>query len=90
LTRKTVNGAICLPISLVKKVDIVKGDITRSRFVRRAIEKYLRDRSMENTKDTEVMGATIEPETPITQECPRKTMHLGMEQCAFSGEHHGR
>ena len=44
MTRKTVNAGITMPITFVEKIDMVRGDICRSRFVLRAVENYLRDK----------------------------------------------
>ena len=37
----TVKLGITLPKSIIKKIDQRRGDIARSRFIRRAIEMYL-------------------------------------------------
>jgi metal-responsive CopG/Arc/MetJ family transcriptional regulator len=37
----TVKLGITLPKSMIKKIDQRRGDIARSRYIRRAIEKYL-------------------------------------------------
>jgi metal-responsive CopG/Arc/MetJ family transcriptional regulator len=37
----TQKLGITLPISLLKKIDDNRGDIPRSRYIRRAIESYL-------------------------------------------------
>jgi metal-responsive CopG/Arc/MetJ family transcriptional regulator len=37
----TVKLGITLPKSMIKKIDQKRGDIARSRYIRRAIEKYL-------------------------------------------------
>jgi hypothetical protein len=46
--RKTVNGGIYLPISFIKQFDIARGDISRSRFVLRALERYMKDKEIRN------------------------------------------
>ena len=37
----TVKLGITLPKSIIQKIDQKRGDIDRSRYIRRAIEKYL-------------------------------------------------
>jgi metal-responsive CopG/Arc/MetJ family transcriptional regulator len=37
----TVKLGITLPKSIIQKIDQKRGDIPRSRYIRRAIEKYL-------------------------------------------------
>ena len=39
---KTEKVGITLPISLIKQLDKVPGDIPRSTFIRRAVEHYIR------------------------------------------------
>jgi metal-responsive CopG/Arc/MetJ family transcriptional regulator len=39
---KTEQVGITLPISLVKQIEKARGDIPRSTFIRRAVEKYIR------------------------------------------------
>jgi metal-responsive CopG/Arc/MetJ family transcriptional regulator len=41
-TDKTEKVAITLPHSLLKRTDKARGDIPRSTFIRRAIERFLR------------------------------------------------
>ena len=41
VTDNTVKLGITLPKSMIKKIDQRRGDIARSRYIRRAIEKYL-------------------------------------------------
>jgi metal-responsive CopG/Arc/MetJ family transcriptional regulator len=38
---KTKKVGITLPISLVKQVDKVRGDIPRSTYIRRSVEQYI-------------------------------------------------
>ena len=38
---KTEKVGITLPISLVKQIEKVRGDIPRSTFIRRAVEQYI-------------------------------------------------
>jgi metal-responsive CopG/Arc/MetJ family transcriptional regulator len=45
----TVKLGITLPKSMIKKIDQKRGDIARSRYIRRAIERYLDS----SNKDTE-------------------------------------
>ena len=40
-TDMTVKLGITLPKSMIQKIDQKRGDIARSRYIRRAIEKYL-------------------------------------------------
>ena len=37
----TVKLGITLPKSMIQKIDQKRGDIPRSRFIRRAVERYL-------------------------------------------------
>jgi metal-responsive CopG/Arc/MetJ family transcriptional regulator len=37
----TVKLGITLPKSIIQKIDQRRGDIARSRYIRRAVEKYL-------------------------------------------------
>jgi metal-responsive CopG/Arc/MetJ family transcriptional regulator len=37
----TVKLGITLPKSIIQKIDNKRGDIPRSRFIRRAVERYL-------------------------------------------------
>ena len=39
---KTTKIGITLPISLIKQTDDLRGDIKRSRYIRRAIENYIK------------------------------------------------
>ena len=39
---KTVKVGITLPSSLIKQTDQTRGDVRRSRYIRRAIEYYLK------------------------------------------------
>ena len=39
---RTEKLGITLPISLLHKIDSNRGDIPRSKYIRRAIEKYLK------------------------------------------------
>jgi len=41
VTDNTVKLGITLPKSIIQKIDQKRGDIPRSRYIRRAIEKYL-------------------------------------------------
>jgi metal-responsive CopG/Arc/MetJ family transcriptional regulator len=41
---KTEKLGITLPISLLQKIDKIRGDIPRSKYIRRAIESYLKGR----------------------------------------------
>jgi metal-responsive CopG/Arc/MetJ family transcriptional regulator len=44
----TVKLGITLPKSMIKKIDQKRGDIARSRYIRRAIEKYLSSKDIDN------------------------------------------
>jgi metal-responsive CopG/Arc/MetJ family transcriptional regulator len=44
----TAKLGITLPKSIIQKIDQRRGDIARSRFIRRAIEKYLGNSSNKN------------------------------------------
>jgi metal-responsive CopG/Arc/MetJ family transcriptional regulator len=39
---RTEKLGITLPISLLQKIDNMRGDIPRSKYIRRAIERYLK------------------------------------------------
>jgi metal-responsive CopG/Arc/MetJ family transcriptional regulator len=39
---RTQKLGITLPISLLEKIDKIRGDIPRSKYIRRAIESYLK------------------------------------------------
>jgi metal-responsive CopG/Arc/MetJ family transcriptional regulator len=41
---RTEELGITLPISLLKKIDSNRGDIPRSKYIRRAIEDYLKSK----------------------------------------------
>jgi metal-responsive CopG/Arc/MetJ family transcriptional regulator len=41
---RTEKLGITLPISLLKKIDKIRGDVPRSKFIRRAIESFLKGR----------------------------------------------
>jgi metal-responsive CopG/Arc/MetJ family transcriptional regulator len=49
----TVKLGITLPKSIIQKIDNMRGDIPRSRYIRRAIEKYLG-----SSKDIETTAKT--------------------------------
>jgi metal-responsive CopG/Arc/MetJ family transcriptional regulator len=40
----TQKLGITLPVKLLEKIDNIRGDIPRSRFIRRAVETYLKGR----------------------------------------------
>jgi metal-responsive CopG/Arc/MetJ family transcriptional regulator len=44
----TVKLGITLPRSIIQKIDNKRGDIPRSRYIRRAIERYLGNSSSKN------------------------------------------
>jgi metal-responsive CopG/Arc/MetJ family transcriptional regulator len=41
---RTEKLGITLPISLLRKIDNTRGDIPRSKYIRRAVESYLKGR----------------------------------------------
>jgi metal-responsive CopG/Arc/MetJ family transcriptional regulator len=43
----TVKLGITLPKSIIQKIDQRRGDIARSRYIRRAIEKYLSSKDID-------------------------------------------
>jgi metal-responsive CopG/Arc/MetJ family transcriptional regulator len=47
----TIKLGITLPKSIIQKIDQRRGDIPRSRYIRRAIERYLGSNS--SSKDTD-------------------------------------
>jgi metal-responsive CopG/Arc/MetJ family transcriptional regulator len=47
----TVKLGITLPKSIIQKIDQKRGDIDRSRYIRRAIERYL------GSKDIDIVAA---------------------------------
>jgi metal-responsive CopG/Arc/MetJ family transcriptional regulator len=40
----TEKLGITLPVKLLQKIDNIRGDVSRSRFIRRAVESYLKVR----------------------------------------------
>jgi metal-responsive CopG/Arc/MetJ family transcriptional regulator len=51
VTDNTVKLGITLPKSTLQKIDQKRGDIPRSRFIRRAIERYLgSSKNIDNNK----------------------------------------
>lgn len=50
---KTVKLGITLPKSIILKIDKKRGDIPRSRYILRSIEKYLSSGSSSSSKDTD-------------------------------------
>jgi hypothetical protein len=55
----TVKLGITLPKSIIQKIDQRRGDIPRSRYIRRAIERYLSnnsDKDRGNYKKAAVFG----------------------------------
>jgi metal-responsive CopG/Arc/MetJ family transcriptional regulator len=49
----TVKLGITLPKSMIQKIDQKRGDIPRSRYIRRAIEKYLDSSSNKDTDSSQ-------------------------------------
>ena len=43
----TVKLGIALPKSMIQKIDQKRGDIPRSRYIRRAVEKYLSSKDID-------------------------------------------
>jgi metal-responsive CopG/Arc/MetJ family transcriptional regulator len=41
---KTEKLGITLPVKLLEKIERIRGDVPRSRFIRRALESFLRGR----------------------------------------------
>lgn len=62
---KTRNGGISFSFSFIEEIDNARGDISRSCFVRRAIEQYLMDKKELEQIQTGVMGLADQA-TPIT------------------------
>jgi len=50
----TIKLGIILPKSMIQKIDQKRGDIPRSRFIRRAVERYLNSSS---SKDIDKVAA---------------------------------
>jgi metal-responsive CopG/Arc/MetJ family transcriptional regulator len=55
----TVKLGITLPKSIIQKIDQRRGDIPRSRYIRRAVERYLGS----NSKDIDSIGNKAVAET---------------------------
>jgi metal-responsive CopG/Arc/MetJ family transcriptional regulator len=41
---KTEKLGITLPVKLLEKIEHIRGDVPRSKFIRRAVESYLKGR----------------------------------------------
>jgi metal-responsive CopG/Arc/MetJ family transcriptional regulator len=54
----TVKLGITLPKSIIQKIDQRRGDIPRSRYIRRAIERYLGINSSKNIDSIDNKAAT--------------------------------
>jgi metal-responsive CopG/Arc/MetJ family transcriptional regulator len=58
----TVKLGITLPKSMIQKIDQKLGDIARSRYIRRAVERYLgnssKDGDNKDNKDNKAAAAT--------------------------------
>jgi metal-responsive CopG/Arc/MetJ family transcriptional regulator len=57
----TVKLGITLPKSIIQKIDNKRGDIARSRYIRRAVERYLvssKDKDNNRTNDNNKAAAT--------------------------------
>ena len=59
-TDMTVKLGITLPKSMIQKIDQKRGDIHRSRYIRRAIERYLGSNSkdIDSTDSNKAAAAT--------------------------------
>ena len=55
----TVKLGITLPKSIIQKIDNKRGDIARSRYIRRAIERYLGDSSSKDIDNIRNKAATV-------------------------------
>jgi metal-responsive CopG/Arc/MetJ family transcriptional regulator len=55
----TVKLGITLPKSIIQKIDQRRGDIARSRYIRRAIERYLGDSSSKDIDNIRNKAATV-------------------------------
>jgi len=55
---KIVKLGITLPGSLIKQTDKTRGDVPRSRYIRRAIEYYLKQCNMRTPQNPE-KGAVV-------------------------------
>jgi metal-responsive CopG/Arc/MetJ family transcriptional regulator len=53
----TIKVGITLPKSIIKKIDQKRGDIPRSRYIRRAIERYLGSISSKDIVNNKVAAA---------------------------------
>ena len=55
----TVKLGITLPKSMIQKIDQKRGDIPRSRYIRRAVERYLGSNSKDiDSIDNKAVAAT--------------------------------
>ena len=54
----TVKLGITLPKSMIQKIDQKRGDIPRSRFIRRAVESYLGRSKGTDSIDNKAVAAT--------------------------------
>jgi metal-responsive CopG/Arc/MetJ family transcriptional regulator len=45
---RTEKLGITLPVKLLQKIDNIRGDVPRSKFIRRATESYLKGRWSKN------------------------------------------
>ena len=59
VTDNTVKLGITLPKSIIQKIDQRRGDIPRSRYIRRAVERYLGSNSKDiDSIDNKAAAAT--------------------------------
>jgi metal-responsive CopG/Arc/MetJ family transcriptional regulator len=54
----TVKLGITLPKSIIQKIDNKRGDIPRSRYIRRAVERYLGSNSSKDRDNNDNKAAT--------------------------------
>jgi metal-responsive CopG/Arc/MetJ family transcriptional regulator len=55
----TVKLGITLPKSIIQKIDNKRGDIARSRYIRRAVERYLGSNSSKDTDTNDNKAAAV-------------------------------
>jgi metal-responsive CopG/Arc/MetJ family transcriptional regulator len=65
----TVKLGITLPKSIIQKIDNRRGDIPRSRYIRRAIERYL---GSNGSKDTDNNRNNKDNKAVVTKKRRRK------------------
>jgi metal-responsive CopG/Arc/MetJ family transcriptional regulator len=65
ITDNTVKLGITLPKSTIRKIDQRRGDIPRSRYIRRVIERYLTNNKDIDSIDNKAMAAAKKKEEEI-------------------------